>query len=1483
MPIFYNTLSPTPTTKNTITSVATNYGVRDFLLNLNLLPIYPQISTSLNGSPKIGEPVLDTLVNNGSNVIPLNLPLETNGILFKDLNININTFQNSSSTANDLTNINYISTIPNVNFPNSNWPQGIQTYPTGANQDISDYGLLGKTIDAEFKKKNVIKNLYLDVTKQIDMADFIDLNPLDVSKQITGYLDQYGSLNLGGSGAIQAANVIGSVLNGQGLGFSKGGVVPNFDIRSSLAGRVLGAAGIINDTKLGMIGGQQLALALANNAAFNVQQEILGTLNVQDNILSLIKGDGFAGLRPSYKITIPASTGGRILDTAGKILGFTIPRSYLDDSGSLFQTENGSIGNIERANNMILNTGKGQIQALLTNVRANQYGTFAGGTDDPSNTTFRSGYAPAYANNKGEVQITDGILYAFSKDGKIIDLFGKELNSDIANISYNREEMVKNSGFLTPEDNFTGSYDGHSNSGYNDRKISDVGFTWTTGKGGLVNTRSDFDEIFGDKKSLLVKTQALFNSKGMMNVVTRKGDMNKVSTQTQTANGNGFSKGNAVMKADMFDLNTGRYIGKKDATAEETYCRSWTTLDRYDQISKLVRSGIDGVSSNMDSSEEFNGVGINGNVPYRFNTQGSVLDGYGIPKIAPYITDVPTDPKKFMFSIENLAWHGKTVNLPKAEKGPGDLLTGKKGRIMWFPPYNIQFSESSSVNWEATNFIGRGESIYTYNNTERSGNLSFQIIVDHPSYVNSFRGSNGPDDHYVNSFWAGCIDPDSKWGERLTVSERTDIINTERLIPQEKVVPEECEPGPLTIYYPNDNTIIEPLYENGINTGSTTPIDYTVNKDGLGQGLGTYKADYTPGSHNDSKKANGEGWPDRYNYGLNYSLNGSSPAATDSTSDVGSNGEKLFGYFDPNTDAYIIKHLTEICPHCVATITGYASEQGKLEYNKQLAKDRATVIKEDVRKKWWPSIKAAFPKLKESDFDKRFKIGETKQLSSTGCKPCDGIPKEERFVKCPTDTLQCKLDRRASISFKFDKNLAAEDIAQPEPIKEKTNKKIQNKIIDRYYNESKYFEKLTDADPFVFDSFREKIRYFHPAFHSTTPEGLNSRLTFLLQCTRQGPTLEDQGATNLAFGRPPVCILRIGDFYNTKIVMDNVSIDYEPLVWDLNPEGIGVQPMIANVSISFKFIGASSLMGPINKLQNALSFNYFANTQVYDPRADYITKEKPALPAAPASPTTPVDEAPLRNKAGSVIGTEADPIVLKEVVVTTPRVWHLKEGEIDISKDAVVVLSEETNVEIDQGKAAEIANSPAEAPQPTPSATTATTATTIDDTAVMGCFGYEGAYKIDQSDPTDFSVDIVMSWNAKKDVKDPELNASHNAFVYVKNGSKEQVVLGHIRISPNSPGNLIFKHYDDKNGSKTGGGSDQIISFAGQQNKTLIKFEVNFNIDDATKGKFILDAWNATGGNGSPSMIKIEWQDANGSGMNAGFSHLYALKFPNET
>ena len=71
-----------------------------------------------------------------------------------------------------------------------------------------------------------------------------------------------------------------------------------------------------------------------------------------------------------------------------------------------------------------------------------------------------------------------------------------------------------------------------------------------------------------------------------------------------------------------------------------------------------------------------------------------------------------------------------------------------------------------------------------------------------------------------------------------------------------------------------------------------------------------------------------------------------------------------------------------------------------------------------------------------------------------------------------------------------------------------------------------------------------------------TPEGLNARLTFLQQCTRPGQTIPIIGpdgrpkyndALNTSFGAPPVLVLRIGDFYHTKIIPSTLTITYEGL------------------------------------------------------------------------------------------------------------------------------------------------------------------------------------------------------------------------------------------------------------------------------------------------------------------------------------------------
>jgi hypothetical protein len=122
--------------------------------------------------------------------------------------------------------------------------------------------------------------------------------------------------------------------------------------------------------------------------------------------------------------------------------------------------------------------------------------------------------------------------------------------------------------------------------------------------------------------------------------------------------------------------------------------------------------------------------------------------------------------KKYMFSIENLAW--KTSNsdgfrvsdLPVSERGSNG------GRVMWFPPYNLKISEQNSAKWEENIILGRPEPIYTYQNASRSGAISFSVIVDHPSIMNllvreEFKNLKDEEaDNFIMAFFAGCKELD---------------------------------------------------------------------------------------------------------------------------------------------------------------------------------------------------------------------------------------------------------------------------------------------------------------------------------------------------------------------------------------------------------------------------------------------------------------------------------------------------------------------------------------------------------------------------------------------------------------------------------------------------------------------------------------------------------------------------------------------------
>jgi len=587
---------------------------------------------------------------------------------------------------------------------------------------------------------------------------------------------------------------------------------------------------------------------------------------------------------------------------------------------------------------------------------------------------------------------------------------------------------------------------------------------------------STYNTISPSPGSLLDKTKALFDNR-----------TNKIRLDTNRIGTLIDEQGHTVLNPSMVDspvyVNGSQVISKGsgvksraglggETDPDKVFGRVFTSDNQYGKVSSLQKhSGL--------HNENF--------------ADNSVLGSNGFVKVAPnYDDDTTGNMKNFMFSLENLAWDGETQNLPKSEIGPGDLQTGSKGRIMWFPPYDISIDDSTSVNWETTNFIGRGEPIYTYNNAERFGTLNFKMVIDYPSYLNELQMVSND---ILVSMASGVLGAEYK---NLSSTEAQEINSRLRPKVQTVVDVPEVAPDEYKVYYAHESSDLN----------------------------------------------------------MGYDLN---------------------GHYDNAFEQDLVKKL-EDCPSCEVWVTPYYSDGEDYSVGLERGNNYEAHLKS---------------------------LGITNDFigiipTKTGCigdqyssdSPC---VKEARYVSVDFSYNPVKSERNLNNEKK-----------QTTPVEDF---QLNAEVTRRFINEARYFHKLKEDDPIVYENIKDKIKFFHPAFHSMTPEGFNARLNFLQQCTRQGPTRNEGRASNMAFGKAPICILRMGDFYHTKIAIDTVNITYEPLVWDMNPEGIGVQPMIANVQLSFKMIGGSSLRGPINKLQNAVSFNFFANTEVYDPRADVIVKK----------------------------------------------------------------------------------------------------------------------------------------------------------------------------------------------------------------------------------------------------------------------------------
>jgi len=953
---------------------------------------------------------------------------------------------------------------------------------------------------------------------------------------------------------------------GPDTGFNEYKTFAGGDFRSSILGRQLGfgpGAGIEYESNLADIGKDQRKFNVKERIKLNFVDETVGRINLDP--FGLLSGQDL--FMKDYTITRPPGFGGKAASFTASLVGFNLPRSVIPQDANisvpgysdtlLKYTSNGTKSLLYDA--IILNKwgpkfGKGETAtepktkvgkfiSKVSNVINDIIDGFSGAGDQPTTISYTD---PIITDIEEQTEREKPLVDKLNSGvKKLIDgLINKQKEPTIPT------ESIKPSILIDPTVNGNLGYnmgDGTYGSEYkNDDEFNKPGITpqYST-RFKTIQPNNTEPELTSDKNTLLWKpnngnnttkrgllkfTQNLINDGGEDNsagrYIGKANSDNNIDTNKNNRHKE-WSQGNRVKSID-----------------NSVYCRSWSVRNPYSKLEDTIRH------ESLRRADVFKTL--------------SILEDNGMPKIVPYKEDYVSvdNPAKYMLSIENLAWQGtnELYALHKIERGPNG------GRLMWFPPYDINFTDNTSVNWETTQFIGRAEPIYTYNNTERTGTLSFIVLTDSPSALEVIKEETQVS---LERYFAGCELTNTAFGDISSkIVSRSSVEKDSNTDTSNKPTPFSPPPTitpQLTFYFENADTTAKPGRD------IQTDID------------------------------------SGYGYG-----NGSNTKNTLFLSDLDTIAKFLIG--EEGKRYQIITH-------------GYRSALNVNSYNKVLGLDRATSIKNYLQNK-----------LIELDTSVRYGDGEKTypteaewinnqlrwappsgkgEVGGSGQNtPLNGTETPEEIEVIINDPKAINA-RKASVTLIYNPNIDAfmreMSVNENEEIhkkkisekkrREETIKIKSAELTKEMVNEATYFNKLKVEDSFVYDSLKDKVKFFHPAFHSMTPEGMNSRLTFLQQCTRQGPSINiKNGPNNMAFGKPPICVLRIGDFYHTKIVIDSVNFSYEPLQWDLNPEGIGVQPMLTKVDLNFKFIGGSSLGGPISQLQNAVSFNFFANTSVYNER-----------------------------------------------------------------------------------------------------------------------------------------------------------------------------------------------------------------------------------------------------------------------------------------
>ena len=1096
-----------------------------------------------------------------------------------------------------------------------------------------------------------------------------------------------------------------------------------------------GSNGLLSqDSFIARLGAQTLRREFEQRIAAQIRQDTLG----RANILNVSSGTDLVNIltgvvpiiEPVYTITVTANpilaAANFALRLGGSILPVSpIPGSYFDPNITLGQpTTIQQLGNAFRQSGvgrffnrlmgggetgsqiMFNNMGAGQRSRLFKNIDFNRYkpnfprnffqrvgGALLGTVSDNSNF-----YVGSINSNPSQV---------FSPVGDVpVNQFGIEQQSPV----YGPSELAQ-------------LYEGPSQSvrlGANGPTYSngggiEGGFTWVSPKyrgnagkkvgiGGEVTNQ---DEDF--RPSSYVNTESVgipLKEGSILDNTQRLIDSQPQGGKRLQHVGNAIDQVSKVFNDGYKELTKGsrvyRYVGAIGQEVGTEYCRVFAKDLPYLQYNDLQKQ--DGITTEgrrfaysvLDKTYNLNIVP---------NKQEGGQDSTNIVG-----TVNNAVAKKYMFSIENLAWRTSntpgfsTSDLPVCERGPNG------GRVMWFPPYDLTFSESVSANWNPTEFLGRPEPIYTYKNTSRTGTLAWKIVVDHPSIlnviVNKVLGNETNRtrvDSILESFFAGCRKYDIyELAKKYVTINPNDLFELQQAITSKELTREQLiyTRGTIETGFdaPNSGGGGQPLSQEG--GGGNTDLSFKDYEQ-----LGFYFGNDIPNEGNDinyTTEYNRYTTTDKETYKTKPNSAETqtffNTVVTPNYNAVNDLAIKLGKAFETNTEGTVTIEIDASCSapasigynlklseRRVAAMIKFFAENPNTQKYMTSSPQRLIVQKRNALGEQALSEPKVFnfeglltntpPRMGKifncTDEDPNVVGGDTKvganEVYTVGAMAC-----RRAFISTINSQLKTPQTPPSTITVPggsvplFGTVVTTTEIEPVVTEEWKPRDNITKRVVRALLTECDYFETIKETTPMVYDNLKDKLKFFQPAFHSITPEGLNSRLTFLQQCMRPGdtiptvkqstpnsnPELQYNNATNTSFGAPPVLVLRVGDFYNTKIIPTSLGITYEGL--DINPEGIGVQPMIATINMSFNFVGGSGLKESVDKLQNALTFNYYANTEIYDDRADVTDLESSRVldqiflagqtpPPIPGTNNTPSNSGQNNNSAiGNVVSSSTD-------------------------------------------------------------------------------------------------------------------------------------------------------------------------------------------------------------------------------------------------